>query len=302
MKKTIYKNTVYLILFSLSLCLNSCSIVWGPNYWSIPKMQIASDKPCQTQGGVNICIEMFNSAEEYKNSIYKNLTVNVMSYPLLSTVASPSTYTISGPVEFYKGIATFKVTITNNTDHIINLADSRLAYISNDNNEPVFALSRQDFSDNVDNLPVSKDLYNDIKHGFPATPYDQVSNQVHSILVSISKQAKILSYSTTEILPNSKASGYAVFPISISKMSTDGKVSFIDIITKSDKAANTVEKTRIDFDIKILKEYWKNALVDKNVRYSKVQNVTIDQAEYEKGLTNPEQFTWNKTTKTWIKK
>ena len=95
-----------------------------------------------------------------------------------------------------------------------------------------------------------------------------------------------------EILPGMKTSGYVFFPVKPEKIS-DGKISFIDMVSKTDAAGNPASKVRFDYKVKSLTYYYK---VDPNTNTW----AAIKEDEYNKGLTTPEKFWWDKKQKLWI--
>lgn len=301
-----FRKSIFFLVFVVSL--SSCGVIgyqYQSSYWTAAQLKVTNNT-CQTQGGVTICIEPLNNTNvEYKKSIYNNVPFDVMAYDLTGKI-SKSQFNYPS-LEFFTGTLLLKVTIINGTDHIISLSDSRLAYIAQSSGENIFSMSKSDLSpDNIDaNLPIQNIVYKKIKGRFPETPDDLINNQIHSTLLSIIKQTKVLFYSSTEILPSSNVSGYAVFPMDPLKI-TDGKFSFIDVIVKSDKAANTIEKVRMDFDSKNLISYWKsdppspaNFIANKN---SLGIPVKITKDEYSNGQTLPDKYYWDNKTNAWIKR
>lgn len=73
-----------------------------------------------------------------------------------------------------------------------------------------------------------------------------------------------------------RISGILAFPVSPENASR-GKISFIDMVSKTDKAGTPTEKVRFDHNVKTLKKYWKyNSKKDKDW-------VEIKEADYTKG-------------------
>lgn len=128
----------------------------------------------------------------------------------------------------FQGIVGFWVRIKNNTDHILRMRDSRVYLVIG--SETYEAISDPS---NWAQLMLEKNGSHTIESEF---------------ITAKAKEIKLISAPPVEILPGFEQKGFAVFAVD-PKLASEGKLAFFDIITKVDKAGNTVEKTNFEFKI-----------------------------------------------------
>lgn len=241
----------------------------------------------QSKGGISIDIAPLDK-EEYDKP-YHNQKVKIKYKPILSERIESKD--LEFPFKVFYKLSPFQVTITNNTSHILRMKDSRVIYIDPDSNEPDFALVlKNDFV----KVPYFSQLTDEITKKYPHSNRMFVVEDIRRGYINIFRQFKFVNDFNNEIMPGMKMSGIVLFPVEPENIS-DGTISFIDMISKTDAAGNPTEKVRFDFKTETLFRYWK---VDPNTK----DWVEIQETEYDKGQKSPQQYTYDKSTKKWIPK
>ncbi len=290
------KSFLLIIVVLMTFSISYSQGLFGPRiytlrYASTKDIKSKDGNTCQKKGTVSICVEPVPNTE-YKNPIYTH------TFDVVDVMGGLTTAT--KVIEFFGGTMPFQVTISNQTDHLINLADSRLYFIlSSSPDDPISPLPKDSFLDeNIDNLPVSLFANKELCYNYPRTNPDGIKQEVHTSVSKIAGQTKVLDFRATEILPRAKASGYVMFPMDQSRVSS-GKVACYEIPIKSDAAATTIEKVRFEFDFEVVETFYKENWKDNpDATQGWVQ---ISQDEYNQGKIRPESYKWERKMKKWIK-
>ena len=285
-----YHYFLFFIFVAFAIILNSCSPkVYTTTYSKVPQVKIASGVESeQTQGDISVKLEQLTG--EYDKSIYKQ-KVKVVYTPTLATepVAAFKEFIIN----YYENLTPFQVTILNNTDHILRMRDARIIYVDPNSDEPVFALNKQYINEDMESrLPVFNTLVKYITTKYPETHPELAKDEVEKALTNITDEIKFVNGFNKEIMPGMKTSGILIFPVEPDKIS-EGKISFIDVVSKTDAAGNATEKVRFDFKTKLFYKY---------LKYDPNDNkwVEIDETDFNKGQNNPEKYEYDKKQKKWV--
>jgi len=267
---------LYLVLVvSLSLLLSGCAV--GPKIVYTETTHYAlvdSNMARQTQDDISIDLSPLQDSD-YRES-YFNQDIEVLVQPLFSESLVRQNTNIY--VDYYRNLTAFKVTIYNNTDHILRMGDARIVYINPDSDEPVMALSKEQIlSDIPYRVPFYTDLVAHIQNKYPKTPTEVAKGNSLLALTNVTKRLSFMNGFNKEVLPQMKSSGIVLFPIK-PEQASQGKISFIDLVSKTDEAGNVLKKVRFDYAVKTFKKYWK-----KNNQKDKGW-VEISKEGYEKGL------------------
>ncbi len=184
-------------------------------------------------------------------------------------------------IDFFHKQTPFNVTIINNTDHILRMRDSRVIFVDPNSDEPLMALDKAGLSDDIESLPVFGKITNYISEKYPQTKdYVDIDEAVEKNIGKVIKKLKFVNGFNREIMPSMKYSGIIVFPVE-NEAAADGKISFIDMVSKTDKAGNPTEKVRFDYFVQAVKRYWRfNPASDTEWK-------EINEQEYKDGQVTP---------------
>lgn len=276
----------------LAAILNGCSPkTYIAAYAKKPVIKLAENVPsAQTQGGITVEMKPLDVNAEYTKSFYTQ-PIRVTYVPFLSK--DPITESQNSTFQLFDNLTPFSVTISNNTDHILRMKDSRVVFIDPKSDEPLMAVDKQ-----------SSEIYSDIQKINPTFNYTKyllakkypmtttLDNDINMALVNIIKEVKFINGFNMEIMPGMKISGILLF-IKKPEQLAEGKISFIDMISKTDAAGNPTEKFRFDYKTNLFYTYYK---VDRNKNIF----VVTSEEDYNKGLTNPDKYFYDKTQKKWI--
>jgi len=278
-------------IFLIAVFFVSCSpMVYTTKYAKDPLIQLAPNVDSkQTIGDITIELQPIDQFTEYKKSMYKQM-IPVTFTPSLSNtpVTEPKEFLIA----IWAGLIPFNVTIYNNTDHILKMKDARVLYIDPDSDEPLIAMDKMLILADLQNIPVFKFHVGSILKEYPQTNPLELNANLQKACMNIINQTRFINGFNMEIMPGMKITGTLIFPVSPEKISY-GKVSFIDMVSKTDAAGNPVEKVRFDFKTQLSYIYTK-------YDYNKKTWINISENEYNKGLINPEKFTYDKNLKKYI--
>jgi hypothetical protein len=163
----------------------------------------------------------------------------------------------------------FKIKITNNTNHILRMRDSRIFLVIGGDNPISAAVKIGNYElelvNREKNILQPSSYIRDDKESlvYWLTYYENLweSKRKRSILdlpypygfaSQVIKQNissyKLVNGIDVEILPDFSYEGILVFPTLVS--TADAKLMFYDIITKTDNAGNVTEKVRFEFPLK----------------------------------------------------
>ena len=265
--------------------------MYTTQYTKSPVVQLASDiQPTQTQGGIVVEMKPLDVNKEYEKPIY-NQPINVTYTPVLSN--TPVTEKKDNQIGFFYKLTPFSVTITNNTDHILRMKDSRVIFIDPKVEEPIMPINKErpeNYSDMRNQFPIFDLEVSTWKKAYPMTATLEID--ITRAITNILQQIKFINGFNTEIMPGMKYSGILLFPINPEKLS-EGKISFIDMISKVDAAGNTTEKVRFDYKTNVSYAFSKS---DPNTG----KWIKINEDDYNKGLTSPEQYYYDSSQKKWV--
>lgn len=273
MKRSILIATMLSIVI---LMLSSCAS--GP-----PKIQYTTDiqvklaqniQAEQKKEGITIKLEPIDD-KIYEKSHFKQ-NFDVIYTPLLSS--NPVQEKKEFLVDFFHKLTPFNVTIINNTDHILRMRDSRVVFIDPNDDEPIYALDKAAITEDMESLPVYEKLGKIIKEKYPQTAQEFIETQLFKNISKVVEKLKFVNGFNKEIMPDMKYSGIIVFPIE-PELAADGKISFIDMVSKTDNAGNPTKKVRFDYLVQAMNRYWRyNPASDSEWK-------EISEQEYKAGQT-----------------
>lgn len=247
--KSLYSIASILVL----LLLVGCATIPQVQYKKVSTVSLLDPNESeQTKNNISISVKPLDTNKELKNPVYTQ-EFQVVYIPMLST--APVAAKISKTVDYFWKTTPYEITVVNNTDHILRMKDSRVAYIDPNLDEPVMALDPQSIIVDKTLLPVYQGMIDLIKKEYK--PVDDT--YTFSIGLAIDKITKVQKFVTgfnKEIMPGMRSSGIVVIPIEPEKAS-EGKLSFIDMVSKTDQAGNPIERVRFDYRIKLVDKYYK---------------------------------------------
>lgn len=295
MKKLLLRS-VPLCLLMATLILGGCSPkTFQTRYQKVPYLSLAKDVPAsQTKGGITVELRT-TKADDYKDvNLTRNLTVKYKPTISLGTVLDEkglATDAVTVQFNITEDMAIFMVTINNNTDHILRMNDSRIIFVEPNSDEPKLGLNKDKLQAMITELPIYNKSVANLMAKFPETSPESIKSQVTAALIDIFSKMKIINNLGKEIIPSMKSSGFLLFDVSPQKI-TEGKISFVDVVSKTDQAGNPTEKVRFDYQTALNYEYYKLGTDNKWT--------AINEGEYNSGLTNPQTFYYDKATKQWV--
>ncbi len=257
------------------ILLSSCASQIRTKYTTTKMFDLVDKNMAkQSKGGIEIEVKPVN--DDFKKKSYFTQKIKVMYIPILSDQVVAEN--IPFEIDYFDGLTTFEVNIVNNTNHILRMRDSRVVFIDPDSDEPVMGLDKSTILDDFEStIPYYNTLIKYITKNYDQTPPEIAETQVIRALQKITKKLKFINGFNKEIMPGMRAKGIIMFPVS-PEQASQGKISFIDMVSKTDKAGNPTEKVRFDYSVKVLNRYWKyNAKTDKDW-------VEISASDYQKGV------------------
>ncbi|GEM_PF-1942193 len=267
------KSFYYGIMIFLSILIVSCGTVKEVSYQKETYFDLGDKTQSkQSKGGISIILKPVGT-NLYKKSYYKQ-QVPVIYKPFLQDEGQ---YNVEVVFDYFRGLTPFEVTIINNTEHILRMGDSRIAFIDPSSDEPLMALDKSTIIDDLEGtLPAYNYHIKLIKEKYPRTPITLIETGVAKALYKITKRLKLVNAFNREVLPHMKYTGLVVFPVD-PETAEDGKVSFIDLVSKVNEAGVPVEKVRFDYRVKTQNRFYK---YDPE---TDVDWVEIDEEEYNMG-------------------
>jgi len=225
----------------------------------------------QIKGGITIEVKPVDLKKEYNKARYKS-KFRVKYLPFLADKFV--TKDIETQVALFDQLLPLEVTVINDTDHILRMRDSRVVFIEPGSDEPVLALDKNQIYEDYEILPIRKKLEADFIKKYTLSPDSDMDMILEKGLKKIIKKVKFVNAFNREIMPGMKYSGLVVFPINPEEAS-EGKVSFIDMISRTDNAGNPTHKVRFDYRVKPIYKYYRyNSSTDKDW-------VEINESEYQ---------------------
>lgn len=295
MKKQLLKNVYFCLLMAIVI-LGGCSTkTFQTRYQKVPYLSLAQDAPAsQTKGGITV--ELRATKEDDYKDINLNRTITVKYKPTISLGAvldEKGLATDAVPVQFNitEDMAIFIVTINNNTDHILRMNDSRIIFVDPGSDDPKLGLNKDRLTAMITELPIYNKTVANLIAKYPQTNPESIRSQVAAALTDIFGKMKIINNLGKEIIPSMKSTGFLLFDVSPQKI-TEGKISFVDVVSKTDLAGNPTEKVRFDYQTALNYEYWKLGPEGKWT--------VVNETEYKAGLSNPPKYYYDKASKKWI--
>ena len=271
-KKVLF-GVVVSFLFFLSACV---SVPQKTQYATKTEYDLVdSVEARQTIKDITITLKPLNVDQEIQKEKYvQHYTVSYIPFleTQLKTVAVPLRTNI------YEGTVAFEVEIINNTDHILRMRDSRVAYIDPDMDEPVMALDKATIVDDPEILPAYRTVLQYLLKKY--RPKNDVRVSINHAFSRIAKKIKFINGFNREILPGMRTRGVILFPVEASE-AAEGKISFIDMVARTDKAGNPLERVRFDYRIKSKNRYYKSG--------PNGEWIEISQDEYQQGINSSRQ-------------
>ncbi len=235
-------------------------------------------QPKQEIDNISVEVKLLPDDTYEKKSYYKQPFRVYSEGGLLTTAGYQD---VELPVAYFGAMTAFEVTIINNTDHILRMRDSRIIFVDPDFDEPIMALDKPTITDDFEVLPVYKAMMDAFKKTSPEIKTSFYKTQLDAALANITKKIKFINGFNREIMPKMKMTGIVLFNIESTQIS-QGKVSFIDMVSQTDEAGNPTKKVSFDFRVSTLDRYWKyNSEVSK-------EWAEIDKKEYEDGQKSVE--------------
>ncbi len=247
------------LLFALLACgilpvlLQSCATAPRPApTWSLTYYGFAGTFDSSlTKSDITITLEPLAQWRMYEPENEPLFSFRMEDYPeWKDNVFIQSQFSKPGPggkywIYPFNRLPAYRVTISNNTDHILRMKDSRI-YLLPEGQDPVQALTLNgimqylnSFSEEVKNqwLSISPMAFS-LSKEFP-------NNYLGQFVGRKLRDYKFIAEMQPEILPHFTYHGTLVFPLVSNVQSV--KISFYDITTKTDAAGNPTEKTEFDF-------------------------------------------------------
>ncbi len=256
----------------------------------------------QSRGGIIVDVKL-PSENEYKKSFVRQINVKII--PMATTanmqLDADGYFDIAENVElsFYLNLTPFNVVITNNTDHILRLKDSRIVFIDKSAEDPYRGLIKSEIIQDISLLPIYQLKVSELKQKYPKAKPGYIESQVRNALVSILDNMKIINNFDNEIIPGMKSSGVVIFPVSPRSLS-EGKISFVDFVSKPDAVGNPTEKVRFDYETILLTKFFKSGAPVGTSTSFKSDWMDITREEYISGSRNPDKYYYDSTQKKWI--
>lgn len=252
-----FKLGFFVSLISLLIVVISGCAAPQPKYMKLVMFDVPEAK--QTQQGITIEVQPIDLRKEYAKPKYIG-TFRLTYTPFLS--ANVVTEDIERLVGLYYQLLPLQVTITNKTEHILRMKDSRVVYIDPSSDEPVMAMDFRSSIDELEELPVFNHIYTEYKKKYK--PKNDLDASILKALRKIAKKVKFVNAFNREIMPDMKYTGLVVFPVDPAEAS-EGKISFIDMVSQTDSAGNPVKRVRFDYRVKPLTKYYRyNPATDKD--------------------------------------
>lgn len=307
MKKIEY---VFFIVLTISIAFFSgCSILnTTPTATSLYKseanLKLSEKTPSsQTKGGITIDVKLPSESDK-ESPIFNrwlNIKYRATAYEKGMKLDSEGYTEVTKRIELplYLELTPFKVIITNNTDHILRLKDSRIVFIDNNSENPYKGLTKDELTQDITQLPIYNIKLKELKALYPSAKPGNIESQLRTALLNILDDLTIINNFENEIIPELKSSGVIIFPVLPRKLS-EGKVSFVDFISKTDAAGNPVEKVRFDYETSLETKYYKGDAPVGRGSNIKISWIEIAKDEYIKGKANPDKYYYDKTQEKWI--
>jgi len=252
----------------------SCSPSYQTLFQKYSKIDLASNTPPeQSQENISIKLLPIND-NEYEKTWYKQS----IAIPFINVNTNQQMIAKQDHIIYlYKDLTVFQVTIINNTDHILRMRDSRVVYIDPDKDEPIFAYDKSSMLEDVKGLPCFIEAKGRIANKNPISDFNILGTSIAVGVKNILDNISFVNGFNKEVMPGMKATGYIIFPIDPQK-ATEGKISFIDMVSQTDQTGNPVKKVRFDYKVLAMKKYLKSVYDQNEGKY--LPWTEIDENEY----------------------
>ncbi|MCK9421231.1 MAG: hypothetical protein M0Q38_01395 [Bacteroidales bacterium] len=296
MKKSLLRVAQTLSILAIFV-LGGCTTtkIFQTSYQKVPYLSLAKDVPAsQTKGGIIVELRTTKDNDYQEFGLKRNFTVKYKPIISLGTVLDENglaTDVVSLNFNLTEEMAVFMVTINNNTDHILRMNDSRIIFVTPTSDDPKLGLNKESLKSLITELPIYNKTVSYLMSKYPETSPESIKNQVAAALFDIFGKMKIINNLGKEIIPSMKSTGFLLFDISPKKVS-EGKISFVDVVSKTDQAGNPTEKVRFDYQTALNYEYYKLGPEGKWT--------VISENEYTTGLSNPPKYYYDKAAKRWV--
>ncbi len=245
-------KSIYILTLVAALFMFGCATTSKVQFTKTVEAALQDGaKSEQSIKDITIIVSPLDVSKELQNEEKYKKSIPVYYKPFLS---EEGLYATPMNLDFYYGTTPFEVTVVNNTDHILRMKDSRIAFIDPALDEPIMGLDVAAISEDVTLLPAYAKTNDEIAKLKPLNNNHKAA--VETELKNIAKSLKFVNAFNREILPGMRFSGIVVIPVSPEKMS-EGKLSFIDMVSKTDSAGNPIERVRFDYRVQPVEKYWK---------------------------------------------
>ncbi|MDR1897271.1 MAG: hypothetical protein LBR10_10830 [Prevotellaceae bacterium] len=263
------KLSFFLITVTL-FAFGSCKISYNTAYYKSNYAKLI-DTSTISKGGVSITLSHMGLNEYFKPEYTHQFSVLWGSKQYLKSTR----HTI---INLFYQMTVYNVEITNNTNNVLSLANSRIALILPDAPEPVFALSKSEMAKMAkeNELPCILFEMSQTQSAYPNVNTKLAREAIQNATFEIIKEKSIISR-TTEVLPGMKVKGYLIFPYNEEKI-ISGTVSFIDIKSSTDEAGNTTLTSRFDYKITEAQIHVKREYSQEQRKY--LEFIPISEEEY----------------------
>ncbi len=266
----------YTFLFLSISLLSSCATTSGPQpiqTVSYPYYEV-EEPSVQEQGGLTVEVEPILSSVKYVKKHPELFAFDLNEMPkdwhFYVPLAFPAdaqgrhwAYTF-GWGDYY--LITYRVKITNSTDHILRMKDARI-YLRIEGQDPVKAVTNLGNTNLVPDktgtlYPASYladddslvDWVTQFEHSWEKSrpkSFLTLSHKVgipSQVIRANKRNYKLINDVDLEILPGDSYSGILLFPRLVKY--DEATLKFYDMTTKTDKAGNPTEKATFDFEFK----------------------------------------------------
>lgn len=243
-----------LLMLALGLILVGCSSVPKTQYSKSINLLLPNE--LQTEQNIsNVTIKLSNFDVNKEIMSDKYLKTIIVYYDPWG--AYLGNHPVQTRLNIFSGTVPFNVTIINNTDQIIKLEDMRIMYLDpivDTPVEPYMAIDLATVTQDPSMLQVWNETVRTIQRLNPQN--EAYKMQLNSEITGLFKQLKLVNTPKREIMPGMSFSGIIVLPIAREKV-TEGRLSFLDVVSKTATPGYATEKVRFDFNVKSVPQYWK---------------------------------------------
>ncbi len=239
------------VILAIALLAMGCANV--PKVQYSKSVNIEIPLATQTISDVTVKITPFDEYSEIMQDKYMK-TIMVYYDPWGAYIGN---HPVPMRLNIFSGTMTYNVTIINNTDQILKLEDMRIMYLDpivDTPTEPYMALDLATIMQDPSVLRCWHDAVANIKKLSPQN--ETYKMQLNGEIIGLAKQLKFINSPNREIMPGMQYSGIIMLPFSRERV-TEGRLSFLDVVSKTATPGYATEKVRFDFTVKGMPIYWK---------------------------------------------